>query len=41
MRLTASGKGLSNPVAGNDSEGGRQQNRRVEVIIATPPMAAR
>jgi len=41
MRLTASGKGLSNPVAGNDSEGGRQQNRRVEVIIATPPMASR
>jgi outer membrane protein OmpA-like peptidoglycan-associated protein len=41
MRLTASGNGLSNPVAGNDSEGGRQQNRRVEVIIASPPMVLR
>jgi outer membrane protein OmpA-like peptidoglycan-associated protein len=41
MRLTASGKGLSNPVADNGSEGGRQQNRRVEVIIATPPMVSR
>ena len=41
MRLTASGKGLSNPVADNNSEGGRQQNRRVEVIIATPPLVSR
>ena len=41
MRLTASGKGLTNPVADNNSEGGRQQNRRVEVIIATPPMVSR
>jgi outer membrane protein OmpA-like peptidoglycan-associated protein len=41
MRLTSTGKGLSNPVAGNDSASGRQQNRRVEVIINNPPMAAR
>ncbi|MGQ0623026.1 MAG: OmpA family protein [Panacagrimonas sp.] len=33
-RLVASGKGEGSPVAGNDSATGRQQNRRVEVIIA-------
>jgi outer membrane protein OmpA-like peptidoglycan-associated protein len=33
-RLTATGKGESSPVAGNDSSTGRQQNRRVEVIIS-------
>ncbi len=32
-RLTSSGKGEAYPVAGNESAGGRQQNRRVEVII--------
>jgi outer membrane protein OmpA-like peptidoglycan-associated protein len=41
MRLTSTGKGLSNPIAGNDSASGRQQNRRVEVIIETPPVAQR
>jgi outer membrane protein OmpA-like peptidoglycan-associated protein len=40
-RLTASGKGESNPVAGNDSATGRQQNRRVEVIISNPTTASR
>ncbi|MGA2778738.1 MAG: OmpA family protein, partial [Steroidobacteraceae bacterium] len=40
-RLTASGKGESNPVAGNDSASGRQQNRRVEVIINNPAIASR
>jgi len=40
-RLTASGKGESNPVAGNDSATGRQQNRRVEVIISNPTIASR
>jgi outer membrane protein OmpA-like peptidoglycan-associated protein len=39
-RLTASGMGESDPVAGNDSATGRQQNRRVEVIISNPPAAA-
>jgi outer membrane protein OmpA-like peptidoglycan-associated protein len=36
-RVTTSGKGDSDPVAGNDSASGRQQNRRVEVIIDNPP----
>lgn len=39
-RLTASGKGEHQPVAGNDSESGRQQNRRVEIIIENPPAIA-
>jgi outer membrane protein OmpA-like peptidoglycan-associated protein len=38
-RLSASGLGQSAPVAGNDSGAGRQQNRRVEVIISKPPAA--
>jgi outer membrane protein OmpA-like peptidoglycan-associated protein len=38
-RLVASGKGMSSPVAGNDSATGRQQNRRVEVIINNPAAA--
>jgi len=41
MRLSSSGKGQSDPVAGNDSASGRQQNRRVEVIISNPPAALR
>jgi outer membrane protein OmpA-like peptidoglycan-associated protein len=40
-RLVASGKGMSSPVAGNDSATGRQQNRRVEVIINNPAAAMR
>ncbi|MGC3981736.1 MAG: OmpA family protein [Steroidobacteraceae bacterium] len=32
-RISATGKGESTPVAGNDTAGGRQQNRRVEIII--------
>jgi outer membrane protein OmpA-like peptidoglycan-associated protein len=38
-RLWASGMGQSDPVAGDDSGAGRQQNRRVEVIISNPPAA--
>jgi outer membrane protein OmpA-like peptidoglycan-associated protein len=41
MRLTSSGKGASDPVAGNDTEAGRRQNRRVEVIISDPVAALR
>ncbi len=33
-RLTASGKGKSDPIGDNTSSTGRQQNRRVEVVIA-------
>ena len=40
-RLVASGKGRSDPVADNDSAAGRQQNRRVEVLISNPPAALR
>ncbi|MDP9200113.1 MAG: OmpA family protein, partial [Pseudomonadota bacterium] len=35
-RIRASGKGEHQPVADNESSGGRQQNRRVEVIIENP-----
>ena len=41
-RLVASGKGESSPVADNTSASGRQQNRRVEVVIRdAPPVASR
>ena len=36
-RITVFGAGESAPVAGNESATGRQQNRRVEVIIGNPP----
>lgn len=35
-RIRTSGKGEHQPVADNESSGGRQQNRRVEVIIENP-----
>jgi outer membrane protein OmpA-like peptidoglycan-associated protein len=38
-RLTASGMGESQPVADNESVGGREQNRRVEIIIENPASA--
>ena len=40
-RISASGKGMSNPIAGNDTATGRQQNRRVEVIVSNPATASR
>jgi outer membrane protein OmpA-like peptidoglycan-associated protein len=40
-RLSTSGKGERSPVAGNDTSEGRQQNRRVEVIINNPATALR
>ncbi|HUG04399.1 MAG TPA: OmpA family protein [Steroidobacteraceae bacterium] len=35
-RIRTAGKGEHQPVADNESSGGRQQNRRVEVIIENP-----
>lgn len=40
-RLSATGMGEGSPVAGNDSVTGRQQNRRVEVIIANTVTSSR
>lgn len=40
-RLSSQGKGEDTPVAGNDSASGRQQNRRLEVIITDAALAAR
>lgn len=40
-RISASGMGEDDPVAGNGSSSGRQQNRRVEVIISEPSAALR
>jgi outer membrane protein OmpA-like peptidoglycan-associated protein len=36
-QITALGKGESTPVASNDNAGGRQQNRRVELIFTEDP----
>jgi outer membrane protein OmpA-like peptidoglycan-associated protein len=41
VRLTSAGKGASDPVASNETASGRQQNRRVEVIISDPAAASR
>jgi len=40
-RLSASGKGKDDPVADNSTATGRQQNRRVEVIIQNARVSAR
>jgi outer membrane protein OmpA-like peptidoglycan-associated protein len=39
MRVTAIGRGFDQPVASNDTPGGRAQNRRVEIVI-TPTAPA-
>lgn len=41
QRLVASGLGLNQPVADNSTDYGRQQNRRVVVIIDNPMVVAR
>lgn len=33
-QLAAQGYGETHPVAGNDSAGGRQMNRRVEIVLS-------
>ena len=33
LRIETVGKGMSEPVADNDTEAGRQQNRRVELLV--------
>ncbi len=40
-RLSTAGLGEGSPVAGNDTATGRQQNRRVEVIISNTPAVSR
>lgn len=40
-RISTTGLGEGTPVASNDTATGRQQNRRVEVIISNVPAAAR
>jgi outer membrane protein OmpA-like peptidoglycan-associated protein len=40
QRIVASGMGETQPIADNQSPGGRQQNRRVEVIINNPQSVA-
>lgn len=40
-RLSTSGLGEGSPIADNDSVTGRQQNRRVEVIISNAATASR
>jgi outer membrane protein OmpA-like peptidoglycan-associated protein len=39
-RVTTEGMGESVPVASNDTAGGRQQNRRVEIIVSNPTTPA-
>lgn len=39
-RVTTQGMGESVPVASNDTAGGRQQNRRVEIIVNNPAQAS-
>jgi len=39
-RITAMGAGKGSPVASNETAAGRQQNRRVEVIISNPALAS-
>lgn len=40
-RISTSAMGETSPIADNASDTGRQQNRRVEIIISNPPVVAR
>lgn len=39
-RLSVSGLGLEHPIASNNTAAGRQQNRRVEIVIENSPLAS-
>lgn len=39
-RIAAVGRGETRPVASNDTEEGRARNRRIEVVLALPPVNA-
>jgi len=39
-RIVTVGKGQEVPIASNDTQAGRQQNRRVEIIVGNPPSVA-
>jgi outer membrane protein OmpA-like peptidoglycan-associated protein len=39
-RITTKGYGESYPVAGNKTAAGRQQNRRVEIVVLNPGVSA-
>jgi outer membrane protein OmpA-like peptidoglycan-associated protein len=36
--VTAAGYGKDHPIASNEAESGRQQNRRVEIVISGRPI---
>ncbi|HEX7046909.1 MAG TPA: OmpA family protein [Gammaproteobacteria bacterium] len=40
-RITTTGRGETTPIASNDTAGGRQLNRRVEIVIENPSVAGR
>lgn len=40
QRISTSGMGLTQPVASNDSAGGRLKNRRVEIVIEKPQLSS-
>ncbi|MCV6003400.1 OmpA family protein, partial [Escherichia coli] len=39
-RITIDGRGSREPIASNETESGRAQNRRVEIFVAEPQQVA-